>query len=439
MKNIIEKIVLYSIILFFTACSKKLDTNPTDSIDAGSALNTSVDVKLALVGAYKDLGTEDFFGGEIFLEGDLMAYGNEISWSGTYQGLTQINNNTIPVDNGFVTNNWLDGYKAINDVNNVLSALNVVIAAEKNQVEGEAKYIRAFSYFELVKKFGKAWNDGDPTSNPGVPLVLTPTHSITEENKVKRNTVAEVYAQVISDLTDAKNKLPQDNGFFANQSAASAVLARVYLQKGDFANAAIEADNAINSTGAQLAPTYAAAFGVTSEEDIFSMQVTPTSGINAFNEFYSESQRAEIQITDDHLGLYEADDDRLNLFNSDDYTLKFEELYGNVHTIRLAEMYLVRAEANFRKGTSVGDEPVNDINLIRNRVNLASYDAADLTIDKILMERRLELSFEGFALDDLKRLEGTVGNIPWNDDRLVFPIPKRERTVNANLTQNNGY
>ena len=137
--------------------------------------------------------------------------------------------------------------------------------------------------------------------------------------------------------------------------------------------------------------------------------------------------------------MYDPADDRLNLFNSDDYTLKFEELYGNVHTIRLAEMYLVRAEANFRLGTAVGDAPVNDINLIRNRVNLPSYTAAELTLDKILLERRLELAFEGFALDDLKRLEGSVGNIAWNSPKLIFPIPKREIVVNPNLQQNEGY
>jgi starch-binding outer membrane protein, SusD/RagB family len=439
MKNILQKIFIYSIVLFVFGCNKKLDTTPTQSIDTGEALKTSDDVKVALVGSYKDFGDVSFFGGRVFLEGDLMAYGNEISWSGTYQQMTQINNISIPVDNSFISDIWLAGYKAINDVNNVLTALDVVAPAEKGRVEGESKFIRGASNFELVKKFGKAWNDGDPNANSGIPLILTPTVSITGDSKVKRNTVAEVYAQVIKDLQDAEAKLPASNGFFATQATASAMLARVYLQMGDFANAASEADKAITTTEAQLASTYAEAFGVTSAEDIFAIQVTSSSGTQGFNEFYSESQRGDIQITDEHLGLYDPNDDRLNLFNSDDYTLKFEELYGNVHTIRLAEMYLIRAEANFRKGTAVGDAPVNDINIIRNRVNLPPYTPAELTLDKILLERRLELAFEGFALDDLKRLEGSVGNIPWNSPKLVFPMPKREIVVNPNLTQNEGY
>ncbi|MEO8116773.1 MAG: RagB/SusD family nutrient uptake outer membrane protein, partial [Bacteroidota bacterium] len=121
------------------------------------------------------------------------------------------------------------------------------------------------------------------------------------------------------------------------------------------------------------------------------------------------------------------------------YTGKFENLYGNVHIIRLAEMYLIRAEANFRMGTSIGTDPVNDINKIRNRVNLPDYTANELTLDKILLERKLELAFEGFTLHDLKRTEGAAGVFNWNDPKLVYPIPQRELRVNANLTQNDGY
>ena len=81
--------------------------------------------------------------------------------------------------------------------------MDLVVDAEKDRVEGEAKFIRGSVYFDLVRMYAKAWNDGDPNSNEGVPLILTPTNLITDSNKVKRNTVAQVYAQAISDLTDA--------------------------------------------------------------------------------------------------------------------------------------------------------------------------------------------------------------------------------------------
>lgn len=443
MKKKFIKGIIGATFIMIVSCSKQLETTPTESIDASVALKTSNDVKAALVGAYSDMGNDDFFGGRVFMEADLLADVNELTWSGTYQDLTQINNKSIPIDNLFVTNTWLAGYKAINDVNNVLNSLGVVVAKDSMRVSGEALFIRGASYFQLVKMYAKAWNDGDPATNLGVPLVLTPTTELSETNKVARNTVAEVYQQVISDLTQAQAKLPETNGLYATKAAASAMLARVYLQKGDYANAAQAADSAIVSSGAQLTGTYAEAFGTTNtKEDIFAIQVTSTSGVQGFNEFYSSSQRGDIQINDAHRLLYDSTDDRLNLFYEDNgsyYTGKFEELYGNVHVIRLAEMLLTRAEANFRLGTAVGAMPVDDINSIRQRANVTPYGMSELTLDGILKERKLELAFEGFSLDDIKRLQGSVANLPWNSAQLIFPIPKREIVANPNITQNEGY
>lgn len=441
-KNILKGLI-YSFIIMGISCSKQLETTPELSIDASNALKTSQDVKVALIGAYKDFGDDDLFGGRPFLEGDLLANINEINWTGTYEELTQIYNKSIPRENAFVANFWLAAYQTINDVNNVLAAIGVVNTKDTARISGEAKFIRASSYFELVKKFGKAWNDGNPANNLGVPLVLTPTVTITEQSKVKRNTVAQVYAQVMADLTDAEAKLPQTNGFYATKAAAAAMLARVYLQQRNYTNALNAANRAITNSGASLTSSYADAFGITNtNEDIFAIQVTSTSGAQGFNEFYSSSQRGDIQIEDKHLDLYELDDDRLNLFYEDGgsiYTGKFEELYGNVHIIRLAEMLLVRAECNFRLGTAVGEKPVEDINAIRNRVNLLSYTTGELTLNKILRERKLELAFEGIALDDVKRFEQNVANLAWNSPKLIFPIPYREIIVNSNLEQNEGY
>ncbi|MEJ7680060.1 MAG: RagB/SusD family nutrient uptake outer membrane protein [Segetibacter sp.] len=221
------------------------------------------------------------------------------------------------------------------------------------------------------------------------------------------------------------------------------MLARVYSQQGDYKNAADAANRAINKSGAQLTDKYAAAFGKTNtKEDIFAIQVTSTSGVQGFNEFYDANQRGDITINDAHLELYDSTDDRLNLFYEDNgsiYTGKFQELYGNVHIIRLAEMLLIRAEANFRLGTAIGAAPTDDINAIRIRANVTPYNSIGLTIDQILQERHRELAFEGFTLDDIKRLKGTVANLSWNSPELIFPIPKREILANPNLVQNEGY
>ncbi|GAC1369789.1 MAG: hypothetical protein NVSMB30_07920 [Hymenobacter sp.] len=110
--------------------------------------------------------------------------------------------------------------------------------------------------------------------------------------------------------------------------------------------------------------------------------------------------------------------------------------------MRLAEMLLNRAEANFRAGTTVGATPLADVNRVRARVSLPPL--AVLTLPAILRERKLELAFEGFRLGDLKRNKESVTDpkgvvLAWNSPRLVFPIPLREINVNPNLTQNEGY
>lgn len=450
MKKNILSIALLSLLVWGNSC-KKLDTKPTQSIDESSALNTSANVQVALVGSYHDLGSSDFYGATVFVAADLLADVNEISWSGTYQGLTQINNKSIPVTNGFVRDTWLFGYKAINDVNNVLSAIDVVVANQKDRVEGEAKFIRGAAYFDLVRMYGKAWNDGSPATNPGVPLILTPTRGITDADQKARNTVDEVYNQVILDLTTAEAKLPSSNGFFATKASAAAMLARVYLQKGDYANAASAANRVIASGNYSLKANYADAFpsdpnGPTqisnTSEDVFAIQVNATQGINDFNTYYSSNSRGDITINSSHLSLYESGDDRLNLFYVDGgstYAGKFENTYGNVRIIRLAEMYLVRAEANFRLSPAapVGATPLSDVNTIRSRAKLAPL--AVVTLASILKERKLELAFEGNTLHDDKRLQINVGSIPWNSPKLIYPIPDREIIVNANLAQNEGY
>lgn len=452
MKYKFLNIFILSLVVTAFSCTKRLDINPAQSLDEKAALNTSSDVQVALVGSYTLLGNLDFYGGSSFVMSELLADYNEVSWSGTYQGLTQIYNKSIPVNNGFVSRTWLTGYAAINATNNVLSALDVVAAADKNRIEGEAKFLRAAAYFQLVKLYAKDWNNGDPNTNDGVPLVLTPTRGISDGNKVPRAKVAAVYTQLISDLVDAEAKLPVSNGFFATKNAAAALLARVYLQKRDYANARDAANRVITSNRYSLLAYYPDAFpykegsGGNTSEDIFSMQVRTNSGVNDFQTYYSADGRGDITISPAHLSLYEGADQRQDLFYSSGgsvYNGKNNYVYSNVHIIRLAEMYLIRAEANFRLVTVVGATPLSDLNRIRNRVALTSKLV--ITLDDILLERKLELAFEGFNLSDIKRLSVTTGyftgggGLAATSTKLVLPIPERERRVNPNLTQNDGY
>lgn len=449
MKKNSHYILAAFLVVTAAACSKNLDINPTASIDEQNALSTASGVQTALNGAYANLGGGTVFGGEIFVMSDLLGDAGELGWKGTFAGLTQIFNKDIPKNNGFITDTWLNSYRVINDVNNVLSALSVVDAAQKDRVEGEAKFIRGTLYFHLVRLYAKAWNDGNPSTNLGVPLVLTPTRAITEADKVPRSKVAEVYAQVIKDLTEAEAKLPVTNGFYATKYSAAGMLARVYLQKADYTAAADAANRVIGSGKYSLATTFAGAFPASASaqvpntsEDVFAMQVTTTQGTNSLYTYYSPNSRSDIPVTAAHLALYEAADQRKAFFVTSSgftFTLKHNSRYANVRVLRLAEMYLIRAEANFRQGTSVGDTPLNDVNKIRNRSGLVSLTTAQLDLPAIIKERKLELAFEGHTIHDVKRLQIPVGPLAWNSPKLVLPIPERETIVNSNLVQNEGY
>ncbi len=445
-KLIIASAALATITL--TSCEKELDRQSFNSVDESVALATSNGVEAALIGAYSRVGDDNVLGGGYGVISELLGASGDIEWNGTYQGYTQVFNKTIPKNNDFAEVTWNESYEAINVTNNVLANIEKVLAVKKDNVEGQAKFLRAAVYFDLVRLYAKAWNDGTPSANDGVPLVLTPTTEITDQNKVPRAKVSEVYAQVISDLQDAESLLGTDVSIYANKTAAAALLARVYLQQGAYELAASKANDAIGYGGYSLTADYREAFPVdysnstrvvgSTSEDIFALQVTTSSGYNDFNTFFSQLGRGDIYISEDYFDDYEAADGRLSVFDFDNLVCtKFDMIYGAVHIVRLAELYLIRAEANFREGSTVGATPVADINVIRRRAGLAPL--ATVTLNQILLERKHELCFEGHKLHDAKRLQQNVGVLAWNSPKLVFPIPEREIKINPGLTQNEGY
>ncbi len=438
-----------------TGCGSKLDVAPTQSIDETTALSTSRDVEVTLIGCYDGIQSVDVYGGAIQYISDLLGDNNDMRFGGTFQNLLEIFDKQMTTVNATASNTWRFSYNAINRANNVLSALSVVDESKRARIEGEAKFIRGALYFDLVRIYGKTWGDGDNAANPGVPLVLKPTRSVQDEDFVARNSVADVYAQVIKDLTEAEAALPMTNGNYATKSAAAAMLSRVYLQQGNYAAARDAANRVIQSNAYRLAPSYDQLFytfigggGATPAEYIFSMTVTAQDGANGLNTYYGvtvgsipgTSGRGDFRILPSHLALYEEDDARAAFFiraNNNTYSQKHLDRFGHVPVVRLAEMYLTRAEANFRLGTAVGASPAADVNVIRQRAGLAPLQ--DVTLAQILKERKLELAFEGVQLHDLKRTRSSVRGLAWNSPRLILPIPQREMDTNKSLVQNEGY
>jgi tetratricopeptide (TPR) repeat protein len=448
MKKIKSILAILTLLVFSTACEKNLDLKPQQNLDESAALSSDANVKIVLVGAYRTIRYSAIYGGCVLRNSELTGADGEISWQGTYNGPRELYNHQVIAANGEITNQWLNSYECVNVCNNVLSALDVVNADDRGSVEGQALFLRSMMFFDLVRFYAKNYEPGVANTQYGIPLVITPTHGISGENMVGRNTVDEVYAKVITDLERAATILPEENGYYATSGAANALLARVYLQKGDYAKARDAANKVIGSDLYSLTGTYAAAFNneEASSEDIFSTKFTSADGINQMTEFWSTEEyggrNGDIEIMDKHLELYDAEDQRLALFwigNDGWRSGKWNTMYGLVNLFRLSEMYLIRAECNKRLNTAIGDTPLNDYNMIHERAGLTPKTS--VTLDDILYERRLELAHEGFKLHDMKRLKLPVGTLPYDDPKLIYPIPAREIAANPTLAgqQNEGY
>lgn len=452
---------LAAFMLLATSCKKNLELKDPQGLNPEDALATDGNIKKVLQGGYDALSSSNMYGGNVQMFADLLASDGEVSWVGTFNDYREVWGKELITTNPLVAATWTSGYRAINIANSVLQSVSKVNAADQNRVKGEALFIRASMHFELVRLYAKDYTDGNPTTNPGVPLMTEATFKVEDITKPARSKVAEVYSAIIADLTEAKDLLPRANGVFATKAAAFAVLSRVYLQKADYAGARDAADSAIaNASGKSLLMNFMDNFNqaANTAEDLFAIQVSDQDGANNLQLFYSVdifgARDGDIEVRIKHLNLYETADARRTVqtnpsastqFNTGFYTkyganrtTKWRDLYKNVKVIRLAEMYLTRAEANFRLGSAIGATPLSDVNRIRTRAGLLPLLAIP-DVNEIYMERRRELAFEGFGIHDAKRFMRDIDGLAWNDGFLIFPIPFRELNANPNLEQNEAY
>ncbi len=440
-----------------TACEKRLDVFPYQSIADDKALLSEGDVNVTLIGAYDGAQAATVYGGDIMVMNELIGNSDNINFTGTFAGLSDAYKAQMNANNSNALGTWSASYSTINRINNVLSAVDKVTSstAKKNSVEGQALFLRGSIYFELVKLYAKPVGDGDYAANPGVPLVLTPTGNVTQADYKARATVKAVYDQVIADLVKAESLLPSSNGIYATKWAAAAQLSRVYLALKNYTEAGAAANRVIAGSGKTLATeigknwfTFINNGGTTPGEYLFSMKVTAQDGTNALNTYFGRTistiagtaGRSDCKIRPAHIALYETGDARkayFELSGGNYYTKKHLDRFGDVPVVRLSEMYLTRAEANQRNSTVVGATPLSDVNAIRTRAGLPALTA--VTLADILKERKLELAFEGQFLPDAKRTQTAVGTLAWNSPKLILPIPQREIDVNKQLVQNEGY
>jgi hypothetical protein len=477
MKNILFQtkkwLLVFPLMAALFACDDKLDIKPQQSIDASIALTSPENIRATLVGAYLEARSANTFGSTFNEYSELLAATSDLTFIGTYEEPREIIQKKITVVNSYVEDTWIDAYKLINICNTLLDDQTLSVledSEERDLVEGEAKFLRGWVIFEMTRLYGLPYEPGAQNSQPGVPLVLTPTWDVEDAIEVPRNTVEECYTQAIADLTDARDLLPEENGVYATTYAARAVLARIYLQQANFASAATEANAVIESGLFALMPQPLMTFNITGSvpEVIFALQNNVASNTAWLTVMYASLNgmgRGDYDIRPDFLLRFEPNDlrgmlqtDTESSFTIDDITMmyyigvgtivnnggintaKWGDYYANIPLIRLAEMYLIRAESNFEKGGSpIGpNTPTQDINIVRAR-SLASEYTLPVTQEQIRNERYLELCWEGHRLHDLKRWKSDVGTLPYDAGNLILPIPFREIEVNDLLVQNPWY
>jgi hypothetical protein len=504
MKNKFNKLRIsgYSLIVvaLFSCSTDFLDVAPTSALTTGNAYNSAQDLNNAVNGAYRTF-YEEYYQWLNVLLGDVQSDNAYLGGSGDAP-LLQYEMMNISTSNSTMMANWVQLYQGIARANIILEKIKSVSdpALDKNNLRqniiGQASFLRAMHYYQLVKNYG------------GVPIELNSNSTDPGKINLPRSTEKEVYDQINADLTVAIANLPDtyaggasENKARATKGAANALMAKIWAQRSDrdYTKVLQYCNAVINSpAGYGLVANYADLFDgdhYFSKESILEISFQGGNwdvsnwGVQLF--LAPEDGWQKYCVPSKNLiDAYDAQGDVIrknasvafwdNVGYADenwnpcgDNSIKIPFTYKEKHAdgwnsgdhpylLRLDDIILLKAEAQNELGDLAG--AIATTNQIRARVslpNLTSTSKADMKT-KILNERRLELAFEDQRWDDLRRAGVAVsvmnalveykqtcsGGIPsaptkinysCNNDKLLCPIPQLERDANPNLTQNPGY
>lgn len=465
-KNIIIGGVAFSAL--FSSCKKEfLDQQPYTSVNTTDALKTASDMQIALTGTYAGLRNTNLYGRTLPVFGDLLADNVFVSIANSGRYLSE-KTYSIVVNDADISGIWSSAYSVILRANNIIDApLND--GTDVKQYKGEAYAIRALLYFDLIRLYGKSYSD-DPAAL-GVPLALHSDYTALP----KRNTVTEVYTQILSDLDQAYTLMSAYNGSGTlSKYAARAIEAKVNLYKGDYQKAYDQATDVISNSGFTLLtktdfPAYWTSAtphaSGTKSETLFEV-VSDAVNNNSYDELSNiyvqgGSSYGDLLAVKSLYDQYNTTDVRKQLIlvgarvksggESPAYIVdKYPVVSGDFNdkkVMRLSEVYLIAAEAAARLGnTTTALTQVNTLVAQRDAALIYTSAGTQLLTD-IENERRKELAFEGDRFFDLNRLKQDInrtaeyptGVIKYGDNRRVMPIPQTELNVNQNITQNPGY
>jgi hypothetical protein len=497
----IKLLVMFLVVVGLSSCDLLENQEPQQSLPFDGDLETLSDFESALIGAYDNV--QEFSNGDnsgqLAFAGDIMT--NDAVWEGSFTTYVEISAQAMSAANGSIAGQWNGAYEAINASNIILANLENLEADQAviDDIRGQAHFIRGMQYYYLVQYFAKPWGATQDNSHLGVPLQLDPITSQDDFAEPLRSSVADVYDQIDADLTQAQGLISNTTPNQGTSGAATGFLARIALIQGEWTDAADLAGDVINDYSYELNGGVTDYFtDELSAESIFEIQHTtqdvPDPANTSLTAVYNEGTRDDIQISQEYVDALDAiitEDQETALENADESAVdtrrtqlitdgdpdtegfqvvagvsntdKYEDLINsadNVPIMRLPEMMLTRAEALTRDAATLADVPQEAfdlVNQIRSRAitvtdqdgnpgdqTLIHYERTDFAdkqefIDAILLERRVELSFEGHRKTDLQRNQMDVAGTAWDAPELVFPIPQSQMDANPDLTQNDGY
>lgn len=450
-----------------TSCKKDLDLEPTDTIAENNAFLTLDHAQLGVNEAYGRYGT---YANHMYMSAlisDEAKLGADNSGAGALTYRYQYSSDAT--SGGNVNAAYFGYYFMIDQVNRVLFNLPKVIATPAQEprrtvLKGQLLALRAIAHFGLVQAYAKNYSTSDPK---GVPIMV----QYDANAKPARSSIAQVVAQIETDLNDAYNLLPAVTAAtftdtVMNRVNIDAYRARVALYKGDYANAITYSTNVINSAVKPLVngTTFNGIWtDANTSETLFRIRYATSTAVGAL--WTTTGGAVDIAPSDKLIAAYGTGDIRKAAFigqptTGKNYVNKFyTSAKGgrivDLKAIRIAEMYLIRAEAYAKQTTPNIALGTADLNTLRSQrisgyVNATFATASDLAT-AILDERFKELCFEGFRLFDLKRNNLPVQRLasdvtatlwqtlPTGDYRFVMPIPFDELLANPNNSQNDGY
>ncbi|PSR54260.1 RagB/SusD family nutrient uptake outer membrane protein [Adhaeribacter arboris] len=433
-KLLIWPVLFVSILL--SSCENYLDVESYDKVSDENTIFDKASAETAVRGAYRSLASLNYSSG---FQNTILQSGGDVRSLNNAQTDLNVINYDLRSDIGFLSTYWANFYNTINRANHVIEKVPLVNDVKltpdlKNQLLGEAYFIRAYSYFDLARVFGN------------VQVFLTPTKVVADKLGVPKSSQAEVYAQVLADLNQAETFLPATvvrNR--ATKFTVYALRARLHLYQNNFEAAENDANSILANTNYQLVKPFNLAAGTTESVLEFSYSVTDlNTGYGLWNTSNRQLEpKAELHnlLNDSNVGgdrKILSVQNALGQFIGGIYPTNTSAAYG----IRTAELYLIRAEARVKKANPDVAGALSDLNAVRARANVPTSTA--LTPEEILLaienERRVEFALEPHRWFDIVRTGRAPAVYNLNDpNKYIFPIPAGEILADPSLTQNPGY